>query len=65
MTDIKLPPLPRLQVPYVEADVSLDDIKALVCWCQRTAIDYARAAVLADRASRASSPRRAGEGEKQ
>ena len=54
--DIKLPPLPRLQVPLIEADVSLLDIKALARWCERTATDYARAAVLADRASREPSP---------
>lgn len=51
--DIKLPPLARPQVPRVEADVSLIDIKVLARWCERTATEYARAAVLADRASRA------------
>lgn len=51
--DIKLPPLARPQVPLVEADVSLIDIKVLARWCERTATEYARAAVLADRASRA------------
>lgn len=50
--DIKLPPLPRLRVPLIEADVDLLDIKVLARWCERTAADYARAAVLADRASR-------------
>ena len=50
--DIKLPPLPRLQVPLIEADVSLLDIKVLARWCERTATDYARAAVLADREGR-------------
>lgn len=54
--DIKLPPLPRLQVPPIEADVDLLDIKVLARWCERTATDYARAAVLADRASREPSP---------
>ena len=50
--DIKLPPAPRLQVPRIEADVSLIDIKVLARWCERIATDHARAAVLADRASR-------------
>lgn len=50
--DIKLPPLPRLQVPLIEADVSLLDINVLARWCERTATDYARAAVLADREGR-------------
>src|SRR5690606_15785918 len=50
--DIKLPALPRLQVPRIEADVSLIDIKVLARWCERIATDHARAAVLADRASR-------------
>lgn len=50
--DIKLPPLPRLRVPLIEADVDLLDIKVLVRWCERTATDYARAAVLADREGR-------------
>jgi hypothetical protein len=50
--DIKLPPLPRLQVPRIEADVSLIDIKVLAQWCERTATAYARAAVLADREER-------------
>ena len=54
--DIKLPPLPRLRVPLIEADVDLLDIKVLARWCERTATDYARAAVLADRASREPSP---------
>lgn len=50
--DIKLPPLPRLQVPFIEADVSMIDIKVLAQWCERTATAYARAAVLADRDGR-------------
>lgn len=50
--DIKLPPLSRLRVPLIEADVDLLDIKVLAQWCERIATDYARAAVLADRASR-------------
>lgn len=50
--DLKLPPLPRIQVPLIEADVSLLDIKVLAQWCERTATDYARAAVLADREGR-------------
>lgn len=50
--DIKLPPLPPLRVPLIEADVDLLDINVLARWCERTATDYARAAVLADRASR-------------
>ena len=50
--DIKLPPLPRLRVPLIEADVDLLDIKVLAQWCERTATDYARAAVLADRDGR-------------
>lgn len=54
--DIKLPPLPRLQVPRIEADVSLIDVKVLARWCERIATDHARAAVLADRASREPSP---------
>ena len=40
-------------MPLIEADVSLLDIKVLARWCERTATDYAGAAVLADRASRA------------
>ena len=54
--DIRLPPLPSLQVPRIDADVSLTDIKVLVRWCERVAIDYARAAIMADRASREPSP---------
>ncbi|MFB2350941.1 hypothetical protein, partial [Priestia megaterium] len=50
--DIKLPPLPRLRVPLIEADVDLLDINVLARWCERTATDYARAAVLADREGR-------------
>lgn len=50
--DIKLPPLPRLRVPLIEADVDPLDIKVLARWCERTATDYARAAVLADREGR-------------
>ena len=42
---IKLTPLPRLQVPRIEADVSLRDIKTLAQWCEQTATDYARASV--------------------
>lgn len=52
MTDIKLPPLPRIKVPLIAADVDLLDIKVLARWCERTATDYARAAVLADREGR-------------
>lgn len=44
-----LPPLPRLRVPLIEADVDLLDIKVLAQWCERTATDYARAAVEAER----------------
>lgn len=36
-------------MPRIEANVSLLDIKVLARWCERTATDYARAAVLADR----------------
>ncbi|WP_287497512.1 hypothetical protein [Pandoraea sp. CB10b_02] len=54
--DINLPPLPRVQVPLIEADVSLLDIRVLARWCERIATDHARAAVLADRASRAAPP---------
>jgi len=50
--DIKLLTMPRLQVPLIEADVSLLDIKVLVRWCERTATDYASAVVLADREGR-------------
>lgn len=47
--DIELPPLPRPQVPRIDADVDLMDIRRLANWCEKTAKDYARAAVEADR----------------
>ncbi len=50
MSDIKLPRLPNVQVPRIDADVSLIDIRGLAKWCQRVATEYARAAVEADRA---------------
>lgn len=53
MSDIKLPRLPNVQVPRIDADVSLIDIRGLAKWCQRVATEYARAAVEADRADRA------------
>ena len=48
---IELPPLPRIQVPFIEG-ATLSDIRVLARWCERIATDYARAAVLADRARR-------------
>jgi hypothetical protein len=51
--EIQLPELPRLQVPRIDADVDLMDIRQLVKWCEKFAKDYARAAVLADRERRA------------
>lgn len=50
--DIELPPLPRPQVPRIDADVDLMDIRRLANWCEKTAKDYARAAVEADRQRR-------------
>lgn len=51
MTDreVKLPPLPRLQVPLIDCDPSLADIRTLVKWCERVARAHANAAILADR----------------
>lgn len=50
--DIELPPLPRPRVPLIDADVDLMDIGRLANWCEKTAKDYARAAVEADRKQR-------------
>lgn len=47
--DIELPPLPRPRVPLIDADVDLMDIHRLAKWCEKTAKDYARAAIEADR----------------
>lgn len=52
MDDIELPPLASLQVPRVEADVSLADIRVLRKWAERVATEHARAAITADRAKR-------------
>lgn len=41
----ELPPLPKVQVPRVDADIDLMDIKRLATWCERTAKDYARVAL--------------------
>lgn len=48
--DIKLPPLAQPQVPILEAEPGLDNIRRLRRWCERIAAEHARAAVLADRA---------------
>lgn len=53
MSDIKLPRLPNVQVPRIDADVSLIDVRVLAKWCQRIAAEYARTAVEADRAEHA------------
>jgi hypothetical protein len=52
MTEIKLPPLPRLQVPRIDADVDLMDIRRLVKWAECIANAHAHAAVEADRKNR-------------
>jgi len=46
---IELPPLPRPQVPRIDADIDLMDIRRLVNWCEKTANEHARAAIEADR----------------
>lgn len=46
---IELPPLPRPQVPRIDADIDLMDIRRFATWCEKTAKDYARAAIEADR----------------
>lgn len=45
--DINLPPLRRPQVPRIDADIDLADIRRLVDWCEKTARSYARAAIRA------------------
>lgn len=52
MNDIKLPPLPRLQVPRIDADIDLMDIRRLVKWAEGIANTHAHAAVEADRKER-------------
>lgn len=47
--DIELPPLPRPQVPLIDADIDLMDIRRLVNWCEKIANEHARAAIEADR----------------
>lgn len=47
--DIELPQLHRPQVPLIDADIDLMDIRRLADWCEKTAKEYARAAVEADR----------------
>lgn len=44
-THIKLPPLRRPQVPRIDADIDLMDIRRLADWCEKTARSYARSAV--------------------
>lgn len=51
-THIDLPPLPMPQVPLIDADIDLMDIRRLADWCKKTAKEYARAAVEADRQRR-------------
>lgn len=41
MTDIELPELPRLQVPRIDADIDLMDIRRLAKWAEGIAKDYA------------------------
>ena len=45
--DINLPPLRHPQVPRIDADIDLADLRRLVDWCEKTARSYARAAVRA------------------
>lgn len=52
MTEIKLPPLPRLQVPCIDADIDLMDIRRLVKWAEDIANAHAHTAVETDRLSR-------------
>lgn len=52
MTEIKLPPLPRLQVPRIDADIDLMDIRRLAQWAEGVAKDYAIAALEAARKAR-------------
>lgn len=47
--DIQLPPMAKPQVPIVDADIDIMDIKRLAAWCERTAKEYARLAVEHDR----------------
>lgn len=46
-----LPALPRPQVPRVDADLDLMDIRTLVRWCERIAVNYATASIEHDRAT--------------
>lgn len=55
-TEIKLPPLPRLQVPRIDADIDLMDIRRLVKWAENIANAHAYAAVEADRKERSAEP---------
>ena len=43
--NINLPPLHRPQVPRIDADINLMDIRRLIEWCEKTARSHARAAV--------------------
>lgn len=49
---IELPPLAKPQVPRINADIDLMDIRRLAQWCERTAQNYARAAIEHDRQQR-------------
>ena len=51
--DIELPEPPRLQVPLIDADIDLMDVRRIAKWAEGIAKQYARAAVLADRERRA------------
>lgn len=55
--DIKLPPMPSIQVPRIEADVSMLDIKVLARWCERIATEYASAALKKEREAHAETKR--------
>lgn len=43
--NINLPPLRRPQVPLIDADIDLADVRRLADWCEKTARSYARAAI--------------------
>lgn len=48
----ELPPLPGPQVPLIDADIDLMDIRRLASWCEDTAKGYARDAIEAERSKR-------------
>ena len=50
--NIELPPLPRPQVPRIDADIDLIDIRRLAQWAERIANEHAIAAIEADRQAR-------------